>query len=87
MIAFRNSDGFNKKKPNKEKIEKNIQKLLDIIYNSPKYHTGSYHKDVNISQVIELIYDVLFVESNNSLHLIIDKTNKNSLNLTVDKID
>ena len=87
MIAFRNNGDFNNKKPNKEKLQKSIQKLLDIIYNDPKYYNGSYHEDVNISEVIDIIYNVLFADNNKSLHLIIDKTNKNSLNLTIDKID
>lgn len=87
MIAFRDGPSFNEDKPNKEKLQKSVQKLLDIIYNEPKYHNGSYHKNVDISEIIDLIYDVLFIDNNKSLHLIIDKTDKNSLNLTVDKID
>ena len=87
MIAFRDGPSFNKNKPNKEKLQKNIQKLLDIIYNEPKNYNGSYHKDTNISEIIDLIYNVLFMDENKSLHLIIDKTYKNSLNVTIDKID
>ena len=87
MIAFRDGSSFNQDKPNKEKLQKSIQKLLDIIYNEPKYHDGSYHQDMNISEIIDLIYNVLFMDDNKSLHLIIDKTNKNSLNVTIDKID
>ena len=87
MIRFRD-DNFSNNKIKPKSLEKSLQNLLDIIYNNPEHYTGSYHENQNISDVIEIIYKVLFVEEgNNSLHLIIDKKPNNSMDITVDKIE
>ena len=84
MIAFR--DGNNPDKP-KDLITK-LQKLLDVIHNDPTYYPGSFHKNVDISEIIQVIYDVLYNnQTNKALHLIIDKNPNNSLDLTIDKIE
>ena len=65
-----------------------LQKLLDIIHENPEYYPGSFHEDVDISEIIQIIYDVLYNNKDNtSLHLIIDKNPNNSLDLTIDKIE
>lgn len=84
MIAFR--DGKNPKK-SKDLLDK-LQKLLDIVYDDPEYYSGSFHENVDITEIIQIIYDTLYNHSKNkSLHLIIDKKSNNSLNLTIDKIE
>jgi hypothetical protein len=84
MIAFRDSNSENKKS---KSLSKNLQNLLDIIYNLPEHYVGSYHENKNISDVIDIIYKILYTESNQSLHLIIDKNSNNSLDITIDKIE
>lgn len=84
MIAFRDSNSENKKS---KSLSKNLQNLLDIIYNLPEHHIGSYHENKNISDIIDIIYKILYTESNQSLHLIIDKNSNNSLDITIDKIE
>jgi hypothetical protein len=87
MIRFIDDNSSNNKSKPKS-LEKSLQNLLNIIYNNPEYYNGSYHENQNISDVIEIIYKVLFVEEgNNSLHLIIDKKPNNSMDITVDKIE
>ena len=83
MIAFKDNQG---KKPKKNTIEA-IQKLLDVIYNDPEFYPGSYHKEVDISYVIQAIYQILFEEKNNSVHIIVDKKENQSIDMTVDKIE
>jgi len=86
MIGFRN-DKFSNNKNKSKNLQKSLQKLLDIIYNEPEHHDGSYHESQNISDVIEIIYKVLYQDNNDSLHLIIDKNPNNSLDITIDKIE
>ena len=86
MISFRNNSNSNK--PDKNSLEAKLQKLLDIIHNEPEYYNGSYHENVDITEIIQVIYDTLYNHPDNkSLHLIIDKKSNNSLDLTIDKIE
>ena len=86
MIAFRDNTPERKKHKSLEGIKDGLQELLDIIYNNPEHHSGSFHEESNISDVIDIVYKVLYEENNNSLHLIIDKKSNNSFNITIDKI-
>tara|TARA_Y100000361_G_C11161538_1_gene347718 strand:- start:3057 stop:3317 length:261 start_codon:yes stop_codon:yes gene_type:complete len=86
MIAFRD-EGSESKTSSEESIKDALQKLLDIIYDDPEYYPGSFHEDLNISDVIDLIYKILYADNNKSLHLIIDKKSNNSIDITVDKIE
>lgn len=71
----------------KDKAEQNLQNLLDVVFNDPKYYPGSLHENTDISGVIDCVYTLLFEkEQNTSIHLIIDKNSNNSINITVDKI-
>lgn len=84
MIAFR--DGNNPDKSNN--LITKLQKLLDVIHNDPTYYPGSFHENVDISEIIQIIYDVLCNnQTNKALHIIIDKNPNNSLDLTIDKIE
>lgn len=89
MIAFRNSgeDDSEGDKVDKDKIKKSLQKLLDIIYNDPEFYPGSHHENVDISYVIQAIYQILFEEKKHSIHLIVDRKHNESLDLTIDKIE
>ena len=77
MIAFRD-EGSESKTSSEESIKDALQKLLDIIYDDPEYYPGSFHEDLNISDVIDLIYKILYADNNKSLHLIIDKSLDNT---------
>ena len=86
MIAFNNNEP-KKGKVSMSDLAANIQELLDIIYENPKYYSGSFHENVDISEIIQIIYDTLYNnKENSSLHLIIDKKSNNSLDLTIDRI-
>lgn len=83
MIAFR--EDFKKNK-NKSSIDK-FQELLDIIYDKKKFHNGSFYESVDLSEIINIIYKVLYEEDNKSIQLIIDKNKNNSMDLTIDLIN
>ena len=86
MISFRDNSDSNKSDANS--LDKKLQKLLDIIHNQPEYYDGSYHENVDITEIIQVIYDNLYNHPNNKyLHLIIDKKPNNSLDLTIDRIE
>lgn len=89
MIAFRgNGKGDSEgDELDKDKIKKSLQKLLDIIYHDPEFYPGSHHENVDISYVVQAIYQLLFDEKNHSVHLIIDRKHNESLDLTIDKIE
>lgn len=86
MIAFKDRSKNGEDSPEDE-IAKNLQKLLDIIHNDPEFYPGSHHESVDISYVIQAIYQILFSENNKSLHIILDRKENESLDMTVDKIE
>ena len=86
MIAFKD-DGGQSKNLAKKDVAKNLQKLLDVIYNDPEFYPGSHHKGIDISYIIQAIYQILFEEKNKSLHIIIDRKENESIDLTIDKIE
>ena len=86
MIAFKDGGTQDEDLPKQDTL-KNLQKLLDVIYNDPEFYPGSYHKEIDISYIIQAIYQILFEEKNNSVHIIIDKKENESLDLTIDKIE
>jgi len=69
------------------KSAKNMQRLLDIIYNNPKYYPGSFHKNTNMTEIIDAIHKILYQENNEAVHFIIDRNENNSMDLTIDKIE
>ncbi len=89
MIAFRDNGKGDSEgdELDKDKIKKSLQKLLDIIYDDPEFYPGSHHENVDISYVVQAIYQLLFDEKNHSVHLIIDRKHNESLDLTIDKIE
>lgn len=70
----------------KNKQNENYKKLLDVILDSPKYYPGSFHKDSNLTELIDCVDQVLFKQDNDSMNIIIEKNSNNSLDLTVDLI-
>ena len=85
MIAFRDDSNKDKKLGD---LTGKLQELLNIIHNNPEHYSGSFHENVDISEIIQVIYDNLYNEpKNSSLHLIIDKKPNNSLDLTIDRIE
>ena len=88
MIAFNNSRGGKRNnEDSKDKLTKQLQKLLDIIHNDPEFYPGSHHESIDISFAVQAIYQILFAENNKSLHLILDRQDNDSLDMTIDKIE
>jgi len=86
MIAFKNK-GKSEGDSSEDDIAKSLQKLLDIIYNDPEFYPGSHHENIDIPYVIQAIYQILFSENNKSLHIILDRKENESLDMTIDKIE
>ena len=63
-----------------------IKQIIDILYNNAEYYNGSYHKDTDISKIVDCIYKTLFTDNNSSISLIVEKNSNNSLDLIVDVI-
>lgn len=63
-----------------------FQQIIDIIHNNPEYYNGSYHKDTDISKILDCIYKTLFTDNHSSISLIVEKNSNNSLDLIVDVI-
>lgn len=91
MIAF-NRD-FEENKFNKEAKDK-LQDLLDLVFFQDlsskedllNYINDSkidYSEDIDLSNLIDLVYDILFVENKKELKLIIKRQENNSLKLEV----
>jgi len=77
MIAFRNN--------NKEDLINKLQKVLNSIYED-EYYSGSFHEDVDISEIIQIIYKVLYDSNNRTLKLTVEKKENNSLDLIIENI-
>ncbi len=87
MIAFRKDrpEGDKPQKTSKD-IASKLQQILDIIYHKEKYYPGSLHESSNISDLVEIVYEVLYNKNKKSIQLIVEKNKNNSLNITVDTI-
>lgn len=85
MIAFRKEYDSNNEK-SKDLVEK-LQQILDIVYEKEKNYPGSLHEQVNISDLIDIVYDTLYIKNKNSIQLIVNKNKNNSLDVTIDTID
>lgn len=85
MINFRK--GY---EPNNSKndLVKKLQKILDLVYNEDsEYYPGSFHPETDLAEVTDAIFQILFNQDNESVHIIIDKNPNNSLDMTIDKIE
>lgn len=94
MIAFR--EGWN---PNDDDaLDALVDKLKKILSNSPNAFSpfaeeeaqddqqNTFHYSVNISDIIEIIYDNLYQKDNEVISLLINKNPKNSLDVYIDYI-
>ena len=67
----------------KEKNQNNsIQKLLDTIYES-----GTFVEEVNISDVIQIIYSTLYQDNKKSISITVDKRPNNSIDLIIENVE
>jgi enolase len=85
MIAFRKDHDSNNEK-SKDLVEK-LQQILDIVYEKEKNYPGSLHEQVNISDLIDIVHDTLYIKNKNSIQLIVNKNKNNSLDITIDTIN
>lgn len=79
MIAFRKQEDLNKQ-------QKAYDKLLKILSGKEEYYNGSFHESSDLSELVQIVYQVLFKDKNNSIQLIIDKNPNNSIDITIDTI-
>ena len=81
MIAF-NKDF---EESNKENLinNLNLQNLLDLVSNVKLKEEEESFKNVDLSKILELIYNSLFLEENSQIDLTIVKSKNNSLNLLI----
>lgn len=85
MIAFRKDYGSNNEK-SKDLTEK-LQQILNIVYEKEKNYPGSLHEQVNISDLINIVYDTLYKKNKDSIQLIVNKNKNNSLDIIIDTIN
>jgi hypothetical protein len=79
------SENRNEDLPN-NKDSTHLQKLLNIIYNEPNYYPGSFHKNSDLKELVNIAHQVLFSENNSSIAIIIDRNKNNSIDITIDTI-
>lgn len=81
MICFANN---NQNNPNKK--SKALQAILDALYDDLDLTEGEQFKDSNLSELLEIAYNVLFIQNKNSCQITIDRSPNNSLDITINKI-
>ena len=85
MIAFRKDYGSNNEKS--EDLTEKLQQILNIVYEKEKNYPGSLHEQVNISYLIDIVYDTLYKKNKDTIQLIINKNKNNSLDVIIDTIN
>jgi len=83
MIAFNNNQS------NEDKLNKAFQKLMKAVNEvEPESLLGgiepSTHLDTNLSEIVDIMYQSLFIENKTSINLFITKNPDNSLDLTIE---
>lgn len=81
MICFANN---NQNNPNKK--SKSLQAILDALYSNLDLAEGEEFQDSNLSELLEIAYNVLFIQNKNSCQITIDRNSNNSLDITINKI-
>lgn len=86
MISINKSSNSDDSSNKKDVIEK-LQNLLDIIHDKEEYYPGSFHENVDLSEIIQAIYSILFDKKKQSVQIIVEKNKNNSLDLIIDTIN
>lgn len=84
MIAFNNNNS-----PNEHKMKKAFDKLIKAINEvEPESLLDdiepSTYLDTNLSEIVDIMYQSLFIENKTSINLFITKNPDNSLDLTIE---
>lgn len=79
MISFRKKDDSNK-------MQDAYDKLMQILSGEKKYYNGSFHQSSDLTELVQIVYQVLFKDNNNSIQIIVDKNPNNSIDITIDTI-
>jgi len=86
MIAFK--DSFESEEYKIKKALKNLMKAVEEVDTQSLLDEvdSSTHLDTNLSEIIDLLYQSLFVDNNNSVSLFVTKNQDNSLDCTIEHL-
>lgn len=86
MIAFK--DSFESEEDKIKKALKNLMKAVEEVDTQSLLDESdsSTHLDTNLSEIIDLLYQSLFVDNNNSVSLFVTKNQDNSLDCTIEHL-
>ena len=86
MIAFK--DSFESEEYKIKKALKNLMKAVEEVDTQSLLDEvdSSTHLNTNLSEIIDLLYQSLFVENNNSVSLFVTKNQDNSLDCTIEHL-
>jgi len=83
MIAFK--DSFESEEDKIKKALKNLMKAVEEVDTQSLLDevNSSTHLDSDLSEIIDLLYQSLFVDNNNSVSLLVTKNQDNSLDCII----
>jgi len=86
MIAFK--DSFESEEEKIKKALKNLMKAVEEVDTQSLLDEAdsSTYLDTNLSEIIDLLYQSLFVDNNNSVSLFVTKNQDNSLDCTIEHL-
>jgi len=86
MIAFK--DSFESEEDKIKKALKNLMKAVEEVDTQSLLDeaNSSTYLDTNLSEIIDLLYQSLFVDNNNSVSLFVTKNQDNSLDCTIEHL-
>ena len=86
MIAFK--DSFESEEDKIKKVLKNLMKAVEEVGTDPSLEEfePSTYLDTNLSEIIDIIHQSLFIDNNSSVNLIVTKNVNNSLDLTIENL-
>jgi hypothetical protein len=86
MIAFR--DSFESEEEKIKKALKELMKAVDEVNmdSSLGEVDPSTYLDTDLSEIIDLLYQSLFIDNNNAVNLFVAKNQDNSLDCTIEHI-
>lgn len=71
---------------NSNKKSKSLQMLLDSLYGDFDLVEGEEFKHSDLSELLEIAYNALFIQNKNLCQITINKNSNNSLDITINKI-